>query len=767
MDDVSLDHYRRMAGTLDSLHIALCLFDNDDRALLWNRSFLRLFPEHRGHVTAGEHYSENLRRFYATRLSPAEMGSVEQCVAEGIARHRAQTQPFIFEHHGQWVRVAADIVPGIGRVRIWTPIEAPRPEGVSVGARGALLPELMPFAAEDGDGATIAGTDGRILSANAGFLGFFGLAGLDQAVGRTLAEILAGRWAGRADTPAAAESRMQTLAEGERFTGAPFELALPGDRWLRVLQQRTPDGKTFSTYADISAAKRMQRDLDQARQAAEAASRAKDGFLTTVSHELRTPMNGILGMLDILDDGRLATDQRERVNLARQSAEALLGLLDDILAFSRLEAGHTIMERAPASPAAILGEVTRLLQPRAVAKGLALHWALDADVPAMLLCDPLRLRQILFNLIGNAVKFTERGAISVSGRRGADAAEGQFLLEFAVQDSGIGIPVAMHAAIFDPFVQAHDGIARRFGGTGLGLAICRRLVQAMGGTICVESEEGQGSAFRFSIACTAHKAQAASHSPPAASQSGPGVLPRRVLIVDDHPTNREVARLLLQRLGMAATAVAGGGEALEAGREAFDLILMDLEMPEMDGYAATRAIRASRLPVATAPIIALTAHAGGQHRARCLEAGMQGFVSKPIRIDQLSAAIAEALAGAPTQPPPPEPQPPKSALLNDGAAALASQISAADWREILTEFERQFRADLAELAALGEAGGHRKVAHRMKGVAWNLGAQQLGNIAASLEHLPGPDIKPQLPELERVLHATLGALHPLGTSAPQ
>lgn len=767
MDKVKLDHYRRISELLDSLHIGLCLFDHDDHALLWNRSFLHFFPEHQGHITPGEHYSENLRRFYATRLSPEEMGSMAQFVAEGVIRHRTQSQPFIFEHRGQWVRAAADTLPGIGRVRIWTPIAAPSlGEGVSLGPTGTLLAEGMPFAAEDGDGATITGADGRIVSANARFIRLFGLAGPEQAVGHSLAEVLATAWARDTEGMAAAEPWLQTLSDSERFTGAPFELALPGDTWLRVLQQRTPDGKVFSTYADVSATKRLQQDLRQAREAAEAANRAKDGFLATVSHELRTPMNGILGMLEILDDGRLAQDQRDRLGLARQSAEALLGLLDDILAFSRLEAGHTTLESSPTSPAAILGEVARLLQPRAAAKGLALRWTLDSDVPEMVLGDPLRLRQILFNLIGNAVKFTEQGAVNVLAHLGGSAPDGRLMLAFEVRDTGIGIPEAARQAIFDPFVQADDGIARRFGGTGLGLAICRRLAEAMGGSIRVESEEGRGSTFHVAIPCAPHRARAARPHLPASAEPPPGTTPRRVLVVDDHPTNREVARLLLQRLGMAVTTAPGGAEALLACRQAFDLILMDLEMPGMDGYAATRAIRASGLPGAAAPIIALTAHVGDQHRARSLEAGMQGFVTKPIRIDQLDAAIAQALAptavpaGAAAIPPAP------GRLLSESAAALAAQVSPTDWQELLAEFESQCRADMAELAALGDSGKHRAVAHRLKGVAWNLGAQRLGDIAAALEHSPGPEVSPRLPELEQMLRATLDALRQLAPAAP-
>ncbi|RAI60822.1 hybrid sensor histidine kinase/response regulator [Roseicella frigidaeris] len=758
---------RVLADVLDSLDIGLCLFDAQDRTLLWNRTFLRLFPEHAGHVAVGEPYAANLRRFYAVRLRPEERHTMDQCVAEGIARHRVQTQPFIFEHRGQWVRVASQPLPGLGRIRIWTPIAPP------VDARAAMpdpadhvLREVMPFTAENGDGVTVLGADGRIMAANGRFVRLFGLSGTAEAVGRTHAELYAEAWRRLPEEERVAAAALQTLAEGERFAGAPFELPLPGGAWVRVLQQRLLDGTVVSTFADISAMKTLQRQLNDAREAAELANRAKDGFLATVSHELRTPMNGILGMLDVLDDGRLGPDQAERLQLARHSAEALLGLLDDILTFSRLEAGHVAAEWLPVSLPRIVETVAGLMRSRAVQKGLTLAWRIDPRIPAAVLCDAANLRQILLNLIGNAIKFTDQGAVEVTVRCDEMLSPSRLRLEFLVEDTGIGIPAAALDAIFEPFVQADSGIARRFGGTGLGLAICRRLVHAMGGEITVSSTEGQGSCFRFSLVCEA-VAEAGLAVPLGAAPGAPGsqgqALPRlHVLVVDDHPINREIAKLHLEHLGMSVVTAPGGREAVAACADRFDVILMDLEMPCMDGFATVAAIRAGVGASAVAPVIAVTAHAGEEHRTRCREAGMQAFLAKPIRAEQLKEAIAAVLGGRPpTASAHRSPPAPAAAEILDQerVASLRTHIPPPTWAQLLAEFEANAREAMAALASAAEQGGdHRLTAHGLKGTAWNFGARRLGNLAASLEGASGAQLRSCLAELGTTLEATLIAL---------
>ncbi len=755
-DQDALAPIRAMAEALDSLHVGLCLFDDEDRTLLWNRSFLRLFPEHDGRVAVGEPYAENLRRFYATRLRPGEAATMEQCVAEGIARHRSQAQPFIFEHRGQWVRVAAQLMPGLGRIRLWTPIA--RPDGAA--EPGGAIPEVMPFAAEDGDGFSLMAADGAVTSCNARFARLFAYERPEAARGRSLAESFAKAWAQVPEGAVLARPWLRTLAEAEQFTGAPFELPMPGGRWLRVLQQRLADGTVASSFADISATKAMQRGLAEAREAAEAANRAKDGFLATVSHELRTPMHGILGMLDLMEEGCRAPEQAERLGLARQSAEALLGLLDDILTFSRLGAGHLALEAVQASPRELLDSVCRLMQPRAVQKGLALDWGVEGAVPAVVLTDPARLRQVLLNLLGNAVKFTERGGIRLAVRRGAALADGQFLLEFEVADTGLGIPAAALGRIFEPFIQADEGIGRRFGGTGLGLAICRQLVRAMGGEIAVESRDGAGSRFRFTIACrgAGGPVPAAVPAPP----EGRPLPPLRLLVVDDHPTNRQVARLQLERLGLRVVCAADAAEALAACRERFDLILMDLELPGMDGLSLAKAIRASGLPAAAAPVIALTAHVGEEHHARCRAAGMRGFLTKPMRTGPLAAAIAAAMAPAgPLEEAAPRaaaPAAPHHLLDGERAALHAEDLPGEAWRRIVEEFGQQAQEALAVLRAGSGIEAQRMAAHQIKGAAWNLGAQRLGDLAGALEGLAGAELRLRLPELEAVLEASLLAL---------
>lgn len=401
----------------------------------------------------------------------------------------------------------------------------------------------------------------------------------------------------------------------------------------------TPDGGTLTTMADISEMKQLQHKLEAARNAAEAANRTKDQFLAVVSHELRTPMNGILGMLDLLKEEEIGGHSGEKVEVARQSAQALLGLLDDILAFSRMASGRIELEWSATDLAGLVETTARLIEPRALKKGIALRWRTSPDVPGKVVTDPDRLRQVLLNLLGNAVKFTETGEVMLSAHMGALRPDGRQVLHLTVSDTGIGIPLAAQQRIFEPFVQADDRIGRRFGGTGLGLAICRQVVEAMGGGISVESTVGTGSRFSVTIPCEL-PVEAAAAEVPGARRELP---PLKVLVADDNAVNCEVAKLLLQRLGASATTVAGGAAAVAACHEPFDLILLDIEMPEMDGYQVARAIRHSASPNANTPIIALTAHVGEQFQARCREVGMQGFITKPLRLASLGDEIANAM----------------------------------------------------------------------------------------------------------------------------
>jgi PAS domain S-box-containing protein len=436
-----------------------------------------------------------------------------------------------------------------------------------------------------------------------------------------------------------------------------FELA--GERLrsvvLRNIERRRREEQRLRGYA--RALERANADLERARRNAEQAGAAKTEFLANMSHEIRTPMTAILGFTDILlEDGTAdAAERHDALRTIRRNGAYLLEILNDILDISKIEANRLEIEEVPCSPARIFGDVADLMRPRAMDKGVQVLLELDGPIPDRLMSDPVRLRQILLNLVGNAVKFTAVGHVRLLARYDDD----DRTLEFDVEDTGIGIAEGVLAEVFEPFRQGDNSMTRRFGGTGLGLAITKRLVERLGGAITATSRVGAGSTFRVRV--PAHPANEANGVSDVLESDTPSTgrmraalenlrATGRILMVEDGPDNQRVIRHVLEKAGYTVTVADNGLIGVELALAAveegtpFSVILMDVQMPVLDGYEATRRLRDQGY---TAPIIALTAHALPSERQRCLEAGCDAFATKPIERVVLLETIARHLAKAP------------------------------------------------------------------------------------------------------------------------
>ncbi|WP_051340760.1 ATP-binding protein [Azospirillum halopraeferens] len=488
-------------------------------------------------------------------------------------------------------------------------------------------------------------------------------------------------------------------------------------------------------------------DLHRAREEAERAARNRSGFLATMSHEIRTPMNGVATIADLLAGTPLDADQRDMVRTIRASAGSLLAILDDVLDYSKIEAGGMETEDRPYSPAAVVEGMAAILRPRAAGKGLDLTVAVDSAVPPGVRGDGARVRQVLINLVGNAIKFTERGGVSI---RVSVPAPGR--LRFEVEDTGIGIPGDRQAALFRPFVQVDAGIARRFGGSGLGLSICRGLVELMDGTIGLSSAPDAGSLFWFEIAAPV----CAVPPPDPGDDDGPGVgawtAPSRaeaearravVLCVEDNPTNRFVLERVLARLGIVHDMAEDGTQALAMLRpDRHGLVLSDLHMPGLDGYGLARAIRARAGDTGPPPVVALSADFLAQTAEACRAAGMVEHLGKPIRIDALDAAIGRHLPVAHRLRRPAEPaeSPIGTAAGTPAVIDLAclTELVGDDpavVRDALESFVASAGDQVAavERGAAGPAHGALAAAHSLKSAALCVGAGALSELAGALE----------------------------------
>jgi signal transduction histidine kinase/CheY-like chemotaxis protein len=495
--------------------------------------------------------------------------------------------------------------------------------------------------------------------------------------------------------------------------------------------------RTAQLQEEIARRQRVQVDVERAKNAAEAANRAKSQFLANMSHEIRTPLNAILGFTDLLRrgaDGGSEAERRDYLETIHASGNHLLSLINDILDLSRIEANRLEIGCIRCSPNDLITETISVLRVRATEKGLYLNLRWDGPMPATILTDPFRLRQLLVNLLGNAVKFTRTGGVTVTARLLPNAEKPQLQIEVA--DTGVGIAADKLEDIFNPFVQADNSVTREFGGTGLGLAISRRIVDALGGRVDVQSELDKGSTFTATIdtgsldgvallsptIADGVAATRAHHQNTEISLSS-----TRVLLVEDGNINRKLISLILRRAGAEVMTAENGQIAVElAAQHTFDAILMDMQMPVMDGYTATARLREQGI---TAPVIALTAHAMKGDEDKCRAAGCSGYLAKPVNADDLLRTLGGMLG--------PRPLPAGS---TEDVAGIVSSLPTedADFREIVEEYVAVLDGQLEDMhRAWSDRQGDvlARQAHRLKGTAGTAGFEPFTAPARRLEQM--------------------------------
>ena len=768
-----------LQAILDNLPCGLSVFDAQMNLLVATPQFRTLLDLPDALFEPAPVPFERLARFNAERGEYGP-GDVDALVAQTVERARQPVAHSFERRRGELtLEIRGSPLPGGGLVTTYTDV-TPRKHVEAVLQRAEAL---LRGAIEAVDEAFVLfDPEDRLVYCNDKYRQMYASSADLLVPGNTFEHIVrSGAERGQyADAVGRVDAWVAERLAAHRGGNISLVQRLDNGRWVRVVERRMADGHIVGFRIDIS-------DLMRANEAAEAASQAKSRFVANMSHEIRTPMNAVLGMLKLLRRTELDARQLDYAGKAERAALALLGLLNDILDFSKVEAGKLELDPRPFSIDQVLRDLSVVLTGNLGSKPVELLFDIDPHLPALVVGDDLRLRQVLINLSGNALKFTERGEVVVSVRQ---LARGDALvrLEFAVRDTGIGIAPAQQQHVFSAFSQAEASTTRRFGGTGLGLAICQRLVAVMGGEIRLESEPGRGSRFSFELdlpvpddtaavraaptpplrmptiaddpAPSALPSALASppawqvHAPPAASAARLAGL--RLLVVEDNLTNQQVAEELLADEGAIVHLAADGEQgvaAVAAADPPYDAVLMDVQMPVMDGYGAAAAIRHG-LGLAALPIIAMTANTMPGDRDASLAAGMDDHVGKPFDLDELVAVLLkhvhrQAAARPPgvhsaSRPPGggaaalPEPVLTRAHALGIGLQAALDRLAGKTgvWLRSARSFTQelpQHRASLQQLLQEGRLDDAARLMHTIKGVAAMLGADALAAAAAGAE----------------------------------
>ncbi len=724
-----------LLAALDALPDGFVLFDADDRIALYNERYRELYRDSADLIAVGASYERGLREGVRRGQYPEALGREEAWIAERLRQHRDPQGPIEQRTaDGRWVRILERRTPTGETVGLRVDITGIKEREEALQRSEERLRAIM-----DATPDCIFCVDGtgRAVDVNQAVEAVFGYRRAD-IIGRRPVDIVIPerfrpalevglrRYVEAGEVPdAKARHEMKAVrADGsEFFCEVTIAAARSRERHMVVACLR-----------DVTARKQREYELRQAKESADIANRAKSDFIARMSHEIRTPMNAVIGLSSLLVHTPLDAAQKQHVDLIEKSATHLLALINDILDFSRLDAGHSELEVRPFDVQDLVQGAVAVARSLPGAARLAITSSLAPDIPARLEGDARRLNQILLNLLGNAVKFTDGGAVTLSCRM-VERHGGAARLRFAVEDTGIGISPEMRSRLFMPFEQGAEAAARQAGGTGLGLAICRQLVESMGGALGVDSTPGAGSTFWFELDFdVAANDLAASAIPEARGQRQ-----LSVLVAEDVPSHQILVRALLEKMGHRVEIEADGSAALAAAKTGrFDLVMMNVRMPVMDGLAASRAIRALEGPAAAVPIVGLTAFGQPEDKARALAAGADDCLAKPIRPLELAAVIERVTTRTMPVVPTVEDDIDRVAL-----EELRQSVGVEAFERLLIRFRQDADESLDELDAAAQARDPvrlRRAAHRLAGLFGQFGAMRAAEDAAAVELASDDDI---------------------------